>query len=219
MREDRITMCAAEPPGPPEPAEPAEPLPPPLPAPGTGPELARGALLVASPTLRDPNFARTVVYVIEHSADGTTGVVLNRQGVVDLDDVLPAWSAYATGSRQLFSGGPVEATAALCLAQARDGANPAGWRAVTDGIGIVDLDADPVVLAPDITGLRVFAGYAGWEAEQLALELMAGAWFVVPGRPGDVFAAPNADLWQIVLARQGPPLAMLTTYPTDLRRN
>ncbi len=55
----------------------------------------RGRLLVAEPTLDDPNFHRCVVYLIEHSADGALGLVLNRPGEVQVRDAIPTWAPYA----------------------------------------------------------------------------------------------------------------------------
>jgi putative transcriptional regulator len=179
-----------------------------------------GVLLVASPTLGDPNFRRTVVYVLDHRTDGSVGVVLNRPSDVTLLDVLPQWFDLASSPRTLFVGGPVETNAALCLAETRAGARPlSGWTAVSGPIGLTDLDTDPGALERDLQQLRVFAGYAGWSAGQLADEIAEGAWLVVAGHASDVFADPGGDLWRDVLRRQGGSVALLATYPDDARLN
>ena len=67
--------------------------------------------------------------------------------------------------------------------------------------------------------MRVFAGYAGWDAGQLAGEIARGDWFVVPALPDDVLAGQGPDLWSRVLRRQGVPLALLATFPVDARHN
>ena len=79
-------------------------------------------------------------------------------------------------------------------------------------MALVDLDGDPASLAPRVRGLRVFAGYAGWDGGQLAGEIARGDWFVVPALPDDVLAPPRYDLWGGVLRRQGVPLALLATH-------
>ena len=66
-----------------------------------------GRLLVAVPGMLDPNFARTVVLMIEHSPEGAVGVVLNRPTQADLLDHLPAWWSAAVNPRVVFVGGPV----------------------------------------------------------------------------------------------------------------
>ncbi len=178
-----------------------------------------GVLLVASPMLGDPNFRRTVVYVLDHRPDGSVGVVLNRPSDVTLLDVLPQWFELASAPRTLFVGGPVETNAALCLAEVRAGSRPAGWTAVSGPIGLTDLDTDPGVVERHLHQVRVFAGYAGWGAGQLAGEIADGAWMVVAGHAADVFADPGGDLWREVLRRQGGTVALLATYPDDPRLN
>ena len=96
---------------------------------------------------------------------------------------------------------------------------PTGWTAVSGPIGLADLDADPASLNGALHKLRVFAGYAGWGAGQLADEIAEGAWLVVAGHSGDVFADPGTDLWRSVLRRQGGSVALLATHVDDPRMN
>jgi putative transcriptional regulator len=181
-----------------------------------------GTLLVAAPGLLDPNFRRTVVYIIEHRGEGTLGVVLNRPSEVSLRDVLPAWAPHSSRPRSVFVGGPVDAKTALCLAAFLPGHDPAtigGVVAVRGPVALVDLDSDPTELAPRLRGLRVFAGYAGWNSGQLDSEIGRGDWILVPALPDDVLVATADDLWGRVLRRQGMPLALLSTFPADVARN
>lgn len=181
-----------------------------------------GTLLVAAPGLLDSNFRRTVVYVIDHRGEGTLGVVLNRPSDVPVEEVLPAWGPHVSRPPSLFVGGPVEQKTALCLAALRTGEEAtglAGVIAVRGPVALVDLDADPNELVTKVRGLRVFAGYSGWDVDQLANEIDRGDWIVVPALPGDVLAEPDQDLWGRVLRRQGMPLALLATHPGDVKLN
>ena len=181
-----------------------------------------GTLLVAAPGLLDPNFRRTVVYLIEHRERGSLGVVLNRPSEVALRDVLPAWAPLSSRPPSVFVGGPVDAKTALCLTTLRAGHRPDGVEglvAVSGPVALVDLDGDPDALAPRVRGVRVFAGYAGWDAGQLAGEVGRGDWFVVPALPDDVLTGQGPNLWARVLRRQGVPLALLATMPLDVRHN
>ena len=63
---------------------------------GSDAEVEPGTLLVAAPQLMDPNFRRTVVYVIHHRPEGTLGVVLNRPSEISVGDVLPKWGMHIT---------------------------------------------------------------------------------------------------------------------------
>lgn len=181
-----------------------------------------GTLLVAAPQLLDENFRRTVVFVIHHRSEGTLGVVLNRPSEVPVEDVLPQWAPHASEPQSLFVGGPVEQRTAICLAALRAGQNVAsvgGMVGVRGPVGLVDLDGDPDELVPKARGLRFFAGYAGWESDQLSGEIERGDWIVVPALPDDVIVTPGADLWGQVLRRQGTPLAFLATHPGDVKLN
>ncbi|HEY6423767.1 MAG TPA: YqgE/AlgH family protein [Pseudonocardiaceae bacterium] len=185
-------------------------------------EVEAGCALVAAPALRDPRFRRTVVLIIDHRASGTLGVVLNRPSDVAVCDVLPLWGPHATVPQALYVGGPMEQRAALCVAAVPagvDAKSTEGMISVWGPLALVDLAADPDLMAPRLRGLRVFAGYAGWEQGQLAGEIERGDWFVVPALPDDVLAPPGTDLWSRMLRRQGMPLALVATYPGDPSEN
>lgn len=177
---------------------------------------------MASPGLLDPTFRRTVVYVIEHRGEGTLGVILNRPSETSVEEVLPSWAPHTSRPHAVFIGGPVEEKTALCLATLRTGQVPAkiaGVIAVRGPVALVDLDGDPTELAPRLRGLRVFAGYAGWDSGQLADELGRGDWILVSALPDDVLMDADGDLWGRVLRRQGMPLALLASFPMDVEHN
>ena len=171
--------------------------------------------------LGDPNFKRAVVLIVEHEeVQGTLGVVLNRPTEIGVGQVLEQWTELATEPSVVFRGGPVSPSSALALAMIPGKDEPIGWRAL-DGapalarLGLLDLDTPPRLLAPAITSLRVYAGYAGWSPGQLEAEIDEGAWYVLSAQPGDVFAPDPGRLWRQVLRRQEGDLAFLATYPDD----
>lgn len=185
-------------------------------------EVDPGTLLVAAPTMSDPNFRRTVVFVIDHRGEGTLGVVLNKSSDVPVHEVLPQWGEHVVEPQEVFVGGPVEKKTALCLAALRTGQESqelAGVIGVSGPVALVDLDTDPVQLRDKVRGVRVFAGYAGWDAQQLAGEIDRGDWLLCPALPSDVLASPRGDLWAQVLRRQGMPTALMATHPGDLQLN
>jgi putative transcriptional regulator len=175
-----------------------------------------GRLLVATPVLTEDTFARTVVQLLAYDAqDGAFGVVLTRSTETPLVDVLPGWALLAPDPAYVFDGGPVQESAAVCVAQvAPTDAEPQGYVLVpgTPRLATVDLDGDA---ASEIEQVRVFAGYAGWSPGQLEAEVEQGAWWVVDGLPSDVFTDRPDQLWRRVLRRQGAPLAFAATYPGD----
>jgi putative transcriptional regulator len=122
----------------------------------------------------------------------------------------------------VFVGGPVDSETALCLAAVRTGHDPStvnGLVRVRGPVALVDLDSDPNAISSLLRGLRVFAGYSGWDGGQLDAEVGRGDWIVVPALPDDVLTRKDAGLWGHVLRRQGMPLALLATYPADVRQN
>jgi putative transcriptional regulator len=179
-----------------------------------------GRLLVASPTLEDANFRRTVILMLDHGNDGALGLVVNRPMEVDVSSVLPAWQPYTTAPGRLFQGGPVQLDSALGLvAMPGNGAEAVGVRLLNGSIGLVDLDAPPEVIASGLAGLRIFAGYAGWAAGQLEGEIGEGSWYVVDSEPRDAFSDYPERLWREVLRRQRGRLAMISTFPDDPSQN
>ena len=178
-----------------------------------GPEL-KGRLLISSPTLRDPNFDRTVILLIEHGEEGALGVVLNRPSELDVDEVLPRWASRAADPTVLFIGGPVQPNAVICLARTDRIVEGLITATAVDGIGLVDLDGDPIDAGPEV-GIRCFAGYAGWDGGQLEGELAEDAWFVVDPTLDDPFTPDPQGLWRRVLARQPGDLSRYALYPAD----
>lgn len=179
-----------------------------------------GRLLVATPYLIDPNFARTVVLILQHDDDGALGVVVNRATPVPVADVLPTWQTLTTSPQVLFQGGPVARDSALGLARV-DGPSetPIGWRRLEGPVGLVDLDTPTELVSGGLDDLRIFAGYAGWSGGQLEAEIDSGSWYVVDSRPGDAFAGDPTMLWRAVLRRQPGELALVSTWPDDPTMN
>ncbi len=182
----------------------------------TGQHVGAGDLLVATPALLDPNFARTVVLVLDVDEDGALGVVLNRPSAVAVAEILPEWGELAGPPDVLFQGGPVSTDSALAVgASAAAPATPVGFRPLYGDVGIIDLDTPAPVLAPALRRLRIFAGYAGWGVHQLAAEIHEGSWYVVPSLPEDLFSDDPEELWTRVLRRQPGELAWASTRPAD----
>ena len=180
-----------------------------------------GQLVVATPSLGDPNFARTVVLLLQADEDdGALGLVLNRPTGTDVAEVLPDWAGLCATPPVVFSGGPVQPDAAICLGHGRPGGVQVGAFSVLEGVpgtslGTVDLDAEPDVVRPAVCEVRLFAGYAGWSPGQLEAEVEEGAWWVLDALPVDAFAPDPGSLWGDVLRRQGPPIAFAASYPAD----
>jgi putative transcriptional regulator len=176
-------------------------------------ESLSGQLLLASPTLQDPNFRRAVVLIGAHSEDGAMGVVLNRRSEVTVGEAVPQLEP-AVGEREpVYVGGPVQPNAIVFLAEFLD-PSPAGMF-VLGRIGFPAPETDIDELTEATARRRVFAGYAGWSSGQLDDELDQGDWIAHPAQPDDVFTDDPEDLWSRVLTRKGGAYVLIARMPLD----
>lgn len=181
---------------------------------GVSAERLTGQLLVATPLIEEGIFHRAVILVLHHDDEGAQGVVLNKPLLAEVEAVLPGWGRSTGGSSTLFQGGPVQLDSALGLARISVTRVP-GVRPIVDGVGVVDLDADPAPIGRRVGAVRIFVGYAGWSAGQLEGELRTGSWYAVDADPWDVFSYEPERLWADVLRRQHGPLSWVAFLPED----
>jgi putative transcriptional regulator len=151
-----------------------------------------GSFLVARPVLKDPSFAQSVVLLLQHSADGTFGLVVNRR-------------ALAQGVPfPVFVGGPCASEGLFMLHGHEEWVEPAEKleRAVAPGIYLGDSSCVSRVgetAKGQELRFRIFTGYAGWGPDQLERELTAGVWAVVPATAELLFGVPVEELWTRLL--------------------
>src|SRR5215217_1729706 len=176
----------------------------------------RGKLLVASPALVDPNFARTVVFITEHNEEGAMGIVLNRPSETAVESVVPPLADIA-GGEPVYVGGPVQPEAIVLLADFAD-PEAAAWIVVAD-VGLASADVDLDELAGAVRRGRVYAGYSGWGSGQLEAEMEIDSWIVEPPLPAELFPDDPDGLWSDVLARKGGRYALISRMPPDPSMN
>ena len=172
----------------------------------------RGQLLIASPSLIDPNFCRTVVLVTEHTEEGAAGLVLNRPSPAAVAEVVPQLEPLVADGEQVWLGGPVQPNAVLVLGEfldLDDAAVP-----LFDSLGFPSLD-DPDGIVPVTTRRRIFAGYAGWGGGQLEDELGREDWILEPAVPDDAFTDEPEELWAAALRRKGGVYELVARMPED----
>lgn len=170
-----------------------------------------GRILIAKPELHDLNFDATLTLILEHSDEGALGLVLNRPSELTMADAFPEWDELSANPGVVFAGGPVDRDALIALGRSDDGD---GLLAL--GAHSVDLDAQPALVAADgVSGVRVFAGYAGWAAGQLEGEIANHSWWVVDAFIDDLFTTDPDRLWAKVLHRQGGELQWYAHFPPD----
>jgi putative transcriptional regulator len=175
----------------------------------------RGQLLIAGPTLLDPNFQRTVVLIVEHSEEGALGLVLNRPSETSVGEAVSELEELVEADEPLFIGGPVQQSALIVLAEFDDAARAA--LIAFEDVGVLGGEdhEDP----PQTRRGRAFAGHAGWGPGQLDSELERGDWILEPAQREDAFCAMPDALWRAVLTRKGGSYALVARMPSDPSMN
>jgi putative transcriptional regulator len=180
-------------------------------------ESTRGQLLIAGPTVEDPNFWRTVILVVEHSTDGALGLVLNRPSETTVGEVVPQLSELVDPREEVLIGGPVQPGSIIVLAEFLDPGQAA--LIAFDAVGVMGADSEPDDLIDRLASARAFAGHTGWGPGQLESELERGDWILEPARRPDAFCADPEELWSTVLQRKGGSYALLARMPVDPSTN
>jgi putative transcriptional regulator len=175
-------------------------------------ESLQGQLLIASPSLLDPNFRRTVVLITEHTDEGAAGLVLNRPSPAPVAELVPELEEIVDDGEQVWLGGPVQPNAVLVLGEFLDPDDAAV--PLFGSLGFPALD-EPVEVLPATTRRRVFAGYAGWGAGQLESELERDDWILAPAENDDAFTDAPEQLWADVLRRKGGIYELVSRMPED----
>lgn len=177
-----------------------------------GVDSLRGQLLIASPSLLDPNFRRTVVLVTEHTDEGAAGLVLNRPSPAAVAEIVPQLEPLVGDGDHLWVGGPVQTNAVLVLGEFVDPDDAAV--PLFGSLGFPSLD-DPDGVVAATTRRRVFAGYAGWGEGQLEDELAREDWILEPALADDAFTEDPEELWAMVLRRKGGVYELVSRMPED----
>lgn len=171
-----------------------------------------GSLLLAHPSLRDPNFRRSVILMSAHNAEGAMGVVLNRPLGKRLGQLSGDFALGPLAGIPLFSGGPVQ-TEQLVLA---------AWQTRDDGFRLhfgIEPDKALQLLGEEGTHVRGFLGYSGWSAGQLENEMELKTW-IVADVPEDLLSQSQDEaLWRTVLGREGAEWRLLAEEPNEPERN
>lgn len=159
-----------------------------------------GVFLVAAPALGDPNFMRSVVYLLDHGEGGSMGLIVNRPLSVPLsaiwDEAPPGLAEAALAAE----GGPVDRDRGILLHgdTALEGCQPLAPGLAVGGSR--QALARRYARGPDRSGPRLFLGHAGWAPGQLQHEIADGAWLLRPGELAYLLVAPAHDLWRTLVS-------------------
>jgi putative transcriptional regulator len=179
-----------------------------------------GSLLVALPTLMDPHFRRTIVFLVNHDpSEGAMGVILNRPKGTRLPDLgvhhgdpIPEGLYKAA----VFEGGPVEKHQLILARMVVADASTS-----FEALGREDGENLPADLPEG--ELRAFVGYAGWSAGQLEKEIDERSWLTLPPTPALLTATRSTEageqLWRGLMKSLGPRYHLMAMAPDDPSMN
>lgn len=172
-------------------------------------DLAPG-FLIAVPQLADPNFHRSVVLMLEHTAEGALGLVVNRPAEATLGDVLRTQGLRPSVEAALapvFIGGPVQPERGFVLHDRPDLPESV---ALFDGLYVsASMETLTTLAEGPMAHFRLILGYAGWSAGQLEKELRDGSWISTEASSRHVLETPPAQAWDQVLRGMGIDPMML----------
>jgi putative transcriptional regulator len=179
-------------------------------------DLGVGKLLVASRSLGDPDFTRTVVLLVHYDEKGVVGLILNRRTDIPLSRVLDLEAA-KDRSDPVYLGGPVAPSAVLALF--KSSAKMEKAENIFGGVYLISdkaLFEQTISARPDPGVFHVYLGYAGWTQDQLRTEVQLGGWFVFPADAATIFNSDPDSLWLQMI--QKTELQSAKTEPLVLSR-
>jgi putative transcriptional regulator len=177
-----------------------------------------GALLISDPFLKDPHFMRTVVFLCEHSAQGSFGFVLNRPFEQTLDEFVPELEGNMI---PVFYGGPVQPDTLhflhcmpLLIPGGQKVVNGVYWggdfKKVIDLIKSQELKLDKI---------KFFLGYSGWSDGQLLSEISEKSWLTSLGHGDIVFHTEAGSVWPEAIRELDDKYHPIIHYPIDPQLN
>jgi putative transcriptional regulator len=167
-----------------------------------------GSILIAHPSLGDPHFRRTLVFISQHQAEeGAMGFVLNRP----LGEAVTRTPGMP--EIPLYYGGPVQpGNILLASFQWRENPTVIAFRTFAGS-------AEDPMDNEWLPGLRGFVGYSGWTAGQLEDEIAEKTWLVVPPSQAIIEMRRPQDIWKTILRESGPMFHLLSEAPDEPWKN
>jgi putative transcriptional regulator len=184
------------------------------PAHAQGEPRAPALLLIADEDLKDPNFVRSVVFVVRQPDGGVIGLILNRPTELPLREVFPKAERLRGRKDRLFFGGPVMPQALAFVFHAGEVPSRA-----TEVLPEIFLSGDAELLLElfqrgrPMERLKVFAGHSGWAPGQLEHEIARGGWLILPAEPDILFRPDPERLWRDLYERAKLKAERSVSYP------
>ena len=179
--------------------------------------LCKGKILIAMPTLADPNFCQTVILLCDYGPQGAMGVILNRPTEILVSALVHDFPKI-DHVEWVYDGGPVAKNGMLVLCRGYADAKEEDGR-IIDGV-LLAKNLESFKKNPHaFSEMRYYLGYAGWVPGQLETEVKEGAWATCSADPDLIFCTDGSALWPQMIRRLGPEWAFYATMPANPRMN
>ena len=173
---------------------------------------SRGKILISEPFLRDATFGRSVILLIDHTDEGTMGLIINKPLPIFVNDIIKEFKYI--DDIPLYNGGPVATDTLFYLHTL---ANISGAIPVSKGL-YLNGDFDEIkkyILQGNKVDqhIRFFLGYCGWEGEQLNDELKENTWLVSKEDKDYLMNSDTKDMWKEALEKLGSKYEAWSRFP------
>ncbi len=170
--------------------------------------------LIATPAIKDPIFASSLIYMCEHSEHGSMGLVVNHETTQVLDDIFSQLDISCDNEKiknqPVFIGGPVQLEQGFVLHSTAK-----GWQSSVEVSSGIHLTSSLDILRSIAEGngpddYLVILGFSGWASGQLESELQQNSWLTSTCNPDLLFHQKSEDKWQVAFDSLGFDINMLS---------
>ena len=174
---------------------------------------SRGKVLISEPFLCDQTFGRSVILLVDHSEDGTMGLILNKSIPLFLNDVLQGFSY--SENIPIYKGGPLSTDTLFYLHTFE---HISGSLPISKGLylnGDFDAIKEYLIQGNPVKGkIRFFLGYSGWEHKQLSQEIEENTWLVGKMNIDSMLdEKSSSNLWKNALGNLGSKYEIWSRFP------
>jgi putative transcriptional regulator len=178
----------------------------------------KGKILISEPFLPDTFFSRSIVYLTDHSSEGSVGFVLNKKTDLKLSSAIEGFDGW---NEKINMGGPV-AHDTLHYIHSLGNAIPKSIHVENNIFWGGDIDSIRKLIKEgkiSKTQIRFFLGYSGWSAGQLERELRENSWVIAKVRPDIIMNNTGNDIWKLVLRSLNNKYRMWADFPDSPEMN
>ena len=173
---------------------------------------SRGRILISEPFLRDATFGRSVILLVDHTDEGSMGLVINKQLPLFLNDIIMEFKYL--DEIPLYKGGPIATDTLFYLHTLSD---IPGSISISKGLylnGDFDEIKKYILQGNKISAcIRFFLGYSGWDSEQLSNEIRENTWLVSEEEKSYLMKNNIKDMWRKALEKLGSKYETWSRFP------